>query len=210
MFLIENLIFKDILDIPYLKIDQPISCIVGPSGSGKTTFLRMLNGLNKPDQGTIYYEGENISSVDIIQFRRRVVMLGQTPILYDGDIQNNLQIGLQFSQKLPASAQKLKEILERVGLNKSLGESCSTLSGGERQRLCLARVMLLNAEVYLLDEPSAALDRDTERFMIENLADFVTTYQKQMIMVTHSEQIAASYPNGLIHLEQVHRKGIGQ
>lgn len=201
MFEIKNLKFKHILDIEQLIIDQQITCITGSSGSGKTTLLRMLNRMNVPDAGSIFYNGTNIAKIDVVRLRRSVVMLGQTPVLYSGNVRENLQIGLEFSQKPLASDEALRESLARVELDKGLDEPCGTLSGGEKQRLCLARVMLMNADTYLLDEPSSALDKETEHFIIENLAAFANEQQKQLIMVTHSESIAAAYHDSLIYLE---------
>lgn len=201
MFEISNLKFMNILNIPKLIIDRQVTCIMGASGSGKTTFLRMLNRLNAPDEGTILYNGEDISSLDAVKLRRRVVMLGQTPVIYSGDIRDNLQIGLELSQKLPATEQMLKQNLERVGLNKPLDEPCGKLSGGEKQRLCLARVLLMDVETYLLDEPSAALDRETEHFVIHNLANYVQEKDKQLVMVTHSQAIAEHYRDCTILFE---------
>ena len=201
MFEVTHLKFKNILDIPFLCISNPITCIVGSSGSGKTTLLRMLNRLNVPDDGTIIYNGNDISNMDTLKLRRQVVMLGQTPVIYSGSVEDNLQIGLYFSKKLPASISAMKESLKRVELDKCLSDTCGNLSGGERQRLCLARVMLMDAETYLLDEPSAALDKGTEQFIIENLAKFVLEKNKQLIMVTHSEQIAEKFSNSIIRIE---------
>jgi len=202
MFEVQSMKFKDILDIPHLCISKPITCIVGASGSGKTTLLRMLNCLTVPDIGTIIYKGEDISKMDTIKLRRSVVMLGQTPVIYNGSIEDNLQIGLEFSKKLSASKNAMKETLERVELNKQLTDRCSNLSGGEKQRLCLARVMLMDADTYLLDEPSAALDKETELFIIENFSKFVFENKKQLIMVTHSGQIAEKFPDSIIRIEQ--------
>ena len=202
MFEIQSMKFKDIIDIPHLYINKTITCIVGSSGSGKTTLLRMLNSLNVPDVGTILYNDQDISKMDTIKLRRQVVMLGQTPVIYNGSIEDNLQIGLEFSKKLPASKSTMKEILERVELNKQLTDRCSNLSGGEKQRLCLARVMLMDADTYLLDEPSAALDKETEQFIIENFSKFVLENKKQLIMVTHSEQIAEKFPDSIIRIEK--------
>lgn len=204
MFEVRNLKFKEILDIPSLIINKPITCIVGASGSGKTTLLRMLNRLNAPDEGAIYYNGQDIALMDTVQLRREVVMLGQTPVIYSGTVEDNLQIGLQFSQKRPATATAMKESLERVELDKQLTGSCRTLSGGEKQRLCLARVMLMDASVYLLDEPSAALDQKTEHFIIDNLAKFVMKKNKQLVMITHSEQIAQTLQDSIIRIENGH------
>lgn len=201
MFEIRQLKFMNILDIPSLTIDRPVTCITGPSGSGKTTLLRMLNRLNAPDSGTILYNGADLASMDAVALRRRVVMLGQTAVLYGGDIRDNLQIGLEFSQKPLADDSALRAALKRVDLDKALDEPCGTLSGGEKQRLCLARVLLMDAETYLLDEPSSALDSETELFVIRNLAGYVTEQNKQMVMVTHSQSIAALYPDGAVHLE---------
>lgn len=202
MFKLTNIRFKNILDIPSLVINKPITCIVGSSGSGKTTLLRMLNCLNVPDSGTIVYNGQELSKTDTIKLRRKVVMLGQTPVIYSGTIEDNLQIGLEFSKKLPASSSVMKEVLERVELNKPLADSCANLSGGEKQRLCLARVMLMDADTYLLDEPSAALDRETELFIIDNFTKFVLENNKELIMVTHSEQIAEKFPDSIIRIEK--------
>ena len=201
MFEVSDLKFKDILDIPFLCINRPITCIVGSSGSGKTTLLRMLNKLNVPDNGMIVYNGKDISNMDTLKLRRQVVMLGQTPVIYSGSVEDNLQIGLYFSKRVPASISALKESLIRVELDKQLSDGCGNLSGGEKQRLCLARVMLMDAETYLLDEPSAALDKGTEQFIIENLSRFVLENNKQLIMVTHSEQIAEKFSNSIIRIE---------
>ncbi|MVX63177.1 ATP-binding cassette domain-containing protein [Clostridium chromiireducens] len=201
MFEIKGLKFKGILDIQYLQINKPISCIIGPSGSGKTTLLRMLNSLNIPDEGTILYNSQDISKMDTVKLRRKVVMLGQNPIIYSGTIEDNLQIGLEFSKKLPASKSTLRETLKRVELNKELSEGCANLSGGERQRLCLARVMLMDADTYLLDEPSAALDKVTEEFIIDNFSRFVLENKKELIMITHSEHIAQKFLESIIRIE---------
>lgn len=202
MFKLTNIKFKNILDISSLIINKPITCIVGSSGSGKTTLLRILNCLNVPDAGTIVYNGQELSKTDTIKLRRRVVMLGQTPVIYSGTIEDNLQIGLEFSKKLPASQSAMKEVLERVELNKPLTDSCTNLSGGEKQRLCLARVILMDADTYLLDEPSAALDKETELFIIDDFTKFVLENNKELIMVTHSEQIAEKFPESIIRIEK--------
>jgi putative ABC transport system ATP-binding protein len=201
MFEVRNIKFKEILDIQSLRINKPITCILGPSGSGKTTLLRMLNCLTVPDKGIILYNNQDLSEIDTVKLRRNVVMLGQTPVIYNGSIEDNLQIGLAFSKKLPASKAAMTETLKRVELNKELSDRCSNLSGGEKQRLCLARVMLMDADTYLLDEPSAALDKETEQFIIDNFSKFVLENKKELIMVTHSEQIAKKFPNSIIRIE---------
>ncbi|MEF9962460.1 MAG: ATP-binding cassette domain-containing protein [Erysipelotrichaceae bacterium] len=202
MFEINNLKFKNILKIDHLIMDRAITCIVGTSGSGKTTLLKMLNRLYDAQEGEIFYNQKNIKEISSIQLRRQVIMLGQTPIIYPGSIEDNLQIGLIFSEKKLADKETLKSYLKKVNLDKELDDSCNKLSGGEKQRLCLARVMLMNGDVYLLDEPSSALDKETELFMIHNLIEFVLEKQKTLIMVTHSSEIASAYPHSIMKLVQ--------
>ena len=202
MFKIQNLIFQGILDIPFLEIQETVTCLVGTSGSGKTTLLRMLNRLYAPDAGEIFYQDRELGSWDPVALRREVVMLGQTPVIYNGTVEENLQMGRQFSQKSLAGTTHLQKALERVGLEKSLQESCRNFSGGEKQRLCLARVMLMDAPVYLLDEPSAALDAGTEKAVLGSFTEFIREGRKQLVMVTHSETLAKDSGGITIRLEK--------
>ncbi|MBC8560046.1 ABC transporter ATP-binding protein [Fumia xinanensis] len=200
MFTIENLRFLDILNIPKLTIDRQITCIVGASGSGKTTLLKMLNKLIVPDEGVILRNGEDLAHMDSVALRRNVVMLGQTPVIYPGTVGDNLQIGRLFSGRIPRPESALRKILREVELEKLPDDRCATLSGGEKQRLCLARVLLMDAETYLLDEPSSALDKKTEEFILEVLIKFVRERGKELIMVTHSPQVAGRFPEARVHI----------
>ena len=98
LFTIQNLKFRSVLDITQLTLEKPVVCLVGASGSGKTTLLRHLNRLNEPDSGQIFYNGVDLKAIDPIELRRKVGMLGQTPVIYDGTILDNLQIGARFAK----------------------------------------------------------------------------------------------------------------
>ena len=117
-----------------------------------------------------------------------------------GTIGDNLQIGRLFSGRIPQPESALREILREVELEKLPDDRCATLSGGEKQRLCLARVLLMDAETYLLDEPSSALDKKTEEFILEVLIKFVRERGKELIMVTHSPQVAGRFPEARVHI----------
>lgn len=201
MFEIKALKYRHILDIDHLVLDHPVSCIVGASGSGKTTLLRHLNRLCVPDEGEIWYDGQALSALNPVELRRRVVMLGQTPVLGGGTVGDELQLGLRCSQRLPASRQSLERVLEQVGLPKRPEDWCDKLSGGEKQRLCLARVLLMDPETYLLDEPSAALDKSTEDFVIGHLAEHARKNGKRLVIVTHSEQVSARFPGDMVRIQ---------
>ncbi|MDF2674426.1 MAG: transporter related [Clostridiales bacterium] len=202
MFKIKDLKYKNILNIKYLVIpEHKVNCIVGQSGSGKTTLMRMLNKLISPDAGTILFEGNDLSNINSVELRRKVVMLPQTPILFDGSIRENLQIGLRFAEKNEETEAVMLEVLKLVHLNKSLDENADKLSGGEKQRLSLGRVILLNPDVFLLDEPSSALDEDTEQLIIKAVVEYSKKNNKTVIMVTHSKKVASTFADNIIEIK---------
>lgn len=202
MFQINNLKYKSILDITNIRIPKnQITCIIGESGSGKTTLIRLLNKLISPDEGTILYEGTHLSKIDSVELRRKVVMLPQAPAIYSGTVRDNLLIGLRFSEKPLASDPNLLNVLQMVNLQKSLDQSSDKLSGGEKQRLALARVLLMDPEVFLLDEPSSALDEETEETIIMKLVEHCKNYNKSLIMVTHSKKIANQFADFIIEIK---------
>jgi len=202
MFLLENVKYKDILDIQSLSIEKHhVTCIVGESGSGKTTLLKLLNKLISHDSGEIYFENQPLSSLNSVELRRTVVMLPQTPAIYSGNIKDNLLIGLRFSEKPLASDDDLIDILKLVNLNKKLDEDAEKLSGGEKQRVALGRVILLQPEVLLLDEPSSALDENTEQIIISALVNYTKQNNKTLIMVTHSKKVANQFSDDIIEIQ---------
>jgi putative ABC transport system ATP-binding protein len=201
MFEIKDLKYKNVLNIKYIVIpEHKVSCIVGQSGSGKTTLMRMLNKLISPDAGNILFKGAELSMVDSVELRRKVVMLSQSPIVFDGSIRENLQIGLRFAEKNEATEAEILEVLKLVHLNKSLDENANKLSGGEKQRLSLGRVILLKPDVFLLDEPSSALDEDTEQLIIEAVVEYSKKNNKTVIMVTHSKKVASTFADNIIEI----------
>lgn len=203
MFQISNLKYLEILNIQSLHIpEKQITCIIGPSGGGKSTLLKHFNKLLSPTSGRICFKGDDLSSLSSIPLRRRVTMLGQTPTIFPGNIRANLLIGLEFAEKAPVDDTTLKGILEAVHLDKPLDGECSTLSGGEKQRLALARVLLLDPEVLLLDEPSSALDSDTELKVVADLTAYIKAHGKTLIMVTHSKTLAETYGENIVRLEK--------
>lgn len=211
MFRLKGVKYKNILDINQLMIPaNKVTCIVGESGSGKTTLLRLLNKMISCTEGEIYYNNEAISAINSIELRRKIVMLPQTPAIFTGTVKDNLLIGLKFSEKPLINDEKLIEVLKMVHLNKPLEENADKLSSGEKQRLALGRVILMEPTVFLLDEPSSALDEDTERIIIEQLIHYTRQNDKTLIMVTHSKKIAQTYSDNIVEIRNgkvVNQKG---
>lgn len=201
MFTFDNVKYKDILAIDDLKIElEKVTCITGPSGSGKSTFLRLINKLISPDSGVISLNGENIADINSVEYRRRVPMLSQSPVVFPGTIRDNLLIGRKFQEKDGLNDDKLLEALKAVSLDESLDKDVDNLSGGEQQRVSIARLMLLDSEVYLLDEPSSALDDLTEDFVIKSMVDMARDENKTIIYVTHSNSMADKYSDRVIKI----------
>jgi putative ABC transport system ATP-binding protein len=203
MYTLKKVKYKKILDINELIIKKnKVTSIIGESGSGKSTLLRLLNKLISCDSGKILYDNKPLNTIDSIELRRKVVMLPQLATIFPGTIRDNLLIGLQFAEKTSVDDEKLSNILAFVNLNKSLNTESSKLSGGEKQRLALGRVLLLEPDMFLLDEPSSALDEETEKIIIEKLIAYTKEKNKTLIMVTHSKKIAETYSDDIIEIYQ--------
>ena len=201
MFEIQDVVYKDILHVKYLTIkEKAVTSIVGHSGSGKTTLLRLLNRIISYDRGEILFQGQPLPTVDPIALRRQVIMLPQNPAIYRGNIRDNLLIGLKFSEKPMVSDDSLYKIMKLVKLKKDINQNSENLSGGEKQRVALGRILLMKPEVLLLDEPSSALDEDTEQLIIEVLVQYTKSNGKTMVMVTHSKSIARQFSDEIVEI----------
>lgn len=201
MFVIKDVKYKDILFVDELEIKAgEITCILGKSGGGKTTLLKLLNHLYSYDSGSITYNGEELTSINPIELRRKIVMLAQNPAIFSGSVRDNLLIGTKFHD-LDYANDQLKKILGKVQLDIELDTDASKLSGGEKQRLALAAVLLLKPKIMLLDEPSSALDEDTEEFIIQMVVRYIQEKEGTLIMVTHSVDIAEKFSDRIIRVE---------
>ncbi len=193
MFLLEAVEIRPIFSIPFLRIrENEITSVTGESGSGKTTLLRLLNKLTSPHAGRITYRNTPLGEYDSVLLRREVVMLPQHPVVFPGSIADNLQAGLAFSDRLPAPPEAVERVMAQVQLSKPVTADAATLSGGEKQRLALARILLMEPPVLLLDEPSSALDEDTAAGVIRSLSCDIRDSGRTLIMVTHDRRLAAA------------------
>lgn len=203
MFSLRDITYKNIINIKEMDIpSKQITCLSGESGAGKSTLLKMLNIMISPDSGSIFYNDHNINNIDPIKHRRKVVMLAQHPPIFEGSIQDNLQIGLIFSEQPTKSEAELTKALKLVHLSKDLKEDAETLSGGEKQRLALARIYLMEPDVYLLDEPTSALDDETEDIVVSNFIKKVKEKEQSVVLITHSPKVAEKYGDQIITIEK--------
>lgn len=179
-----------------------ITVIFGPSRAGKSAFLRTLNRLNDLVEGTemqgqVLLDGKDIYApeVDVVALRRRVGMVFAVPIPLPGSIRENITYGLRLAGV--RSRTRLDEALERSlraaalwdEVKDRLDDPAFALSGGQQQRLCLARVLALEPEVILLDNPTSGLDPISTARVEESLRALKEEYT--VVMVPHSVQQAA-------------------
>jgi putative ABC transport system ATP-binding protein len=158
-----------------------VTAIVGPSGAGKTSLLRCLNRLEEPHAGEVLLDGADIRTLDPTALRKRVGMIFQTPILFEGSVRSNLSYGLDG-----VDDGALVEALDAVGLHESFLDRDSTaLSVGQGQRVCLARALVRGPEVLLMDEPTSALDKDATA-RIESLIRHLAEGDLAVALVTHN------------------------
>lgn len=202
LYTFEQLHYKHVLHIPSLVLPRGgVTTLFGPSGCGKTSLLRLLNKMASPTEGRLLYKGLPADTLDSVALRREVSLLSQTPVLFEGSVRDNLLAGLRYQGRAMPDEEILAETLRRVRLPVALDASVANLSGGEKQRLALGRVLLLNAPVYLLDEPSAALDSETAGAIVAMMAGLVQKEGATLIMVTHSQKLAETHSSRIIHLQ---------
>ena len=180
-----------------IKLVGPISftlnkneqvALVGPSGSGKTSLLNALLGF-LPYQGSLLINGIELNQIDKSQWRQQLAWLGQDPQLFHGSIATNVSMGNEN-----ISTQKIESCLKKAtiwdfvkqqsqGLNYAIGEQMTGLSVGQAQRIALARALAQDAQLFLLDEPTASLDQHSEQAIFSALSD--ATKNATSLMVTH-------------------------
>lgn len=180
--------------------------VIGPSGSGKSTFLRCLNLLEEPTDGSITVDGIEITDpkTDIDKMRQRMGMVFQQFNLFENlTVKNNIKLA-PVTLKIMSDAdaeKKAMELLERVGLPDKADAYPSQLSGGQKQRIAIARALAMNPEVMLFDEPTSALDPEMVGEVLElmkELADEGMT----MVVVTHEMGFAREVGTRVLFMDQ--------
>lgn len=188
MFLLKDIKFKNILDIENLEINENVVTVVkGESGSGKSTMLKLLNNIISPDSGIVIYNGVDVNDISPITLRREVIMQSQFPTIFPGNVRENLNIIFTLRGEEGLADEKLLKAMEIVNLKKDLNDDAQNLSGGEKTRLSIARLFLVEPDVFLLDEPGASLDSKTEEILMNNVIAEIKKRNKTLIFISHSE-----------------------
>ena len=180
--------------------------VIGPSGSGKSTFLRCLNLMEVPTDGTILFKGINITdkSVDINVHRQKMGMVFQHFNLFPHMtiLQNMTLAPIHLLKKSRAEAEaKAMQLLERVGLADRAKAYPSQLSGGQKQRIAIVRALAMEPEVMLFDEPTSALDPEMVGEVLEVMKELAAEGMT-MVVVTHEMGFAREVGNRVLFMDQ--------
>lgn len=178
--------------------------IVGASGSGKTTLLRLLNRLDNPTAGAIYFDNKPLTQIPVIQLRQQVVLVPQEPKLLGMTVENTLIYPLKLQQLPPA------DIKSRIELVRSqlkiptdwLERNELQLSLGQRQLVAIARALVMQPRILLLDEPTSALDAGNSDHLLETLIQISQSTETAIIMANHQLNLVEQFAQKIIYLEQ--------
>jgi polar amino acid transport system ATP-binding protein len=182
-----------------------VICIIGPSGSGKSTFLRCLNLLERPDGGSIVFEGDELTDkkTDVNRHRQKMGMVFQHFNLFPHfDILKNIwfaPVQLKLQSK-PDAMQNAYRLLEKVGLADKAGAYPSQLSGGQKQRVAIVRALAMNPEIMLFDEPTSALDPEMVGEVLDVMTELAETGMT-MVVVTHEMGFAKEVGSRILFMD---------
>ena len=183
------------LDGVNLKVDRgEFVAIVGPSGSGKSTLLHIIGGVDSPDDGKVYIDGNDIanySSKELAYFRRRKVGLIYQfyNLIPNLTVMHNIELPLKLDNR-KINEKEFSDIVLRLGIENKLNSFPSELSGGQQQRVAIARSLIYNPSIILADEPTGNLDRKNSKEIIDIFKYFNRTLKQTIILITHDEEIA--------------------
>ena len=175
---------RTVLSIPSLSIARGETLgIVGPSGAGKSTLLRLLQGRERPAEGTLHVDGVPMPHPVPLSLARRITTVFQRPLMLDRSVRDNVVFGLRLRGR--KGQVPIDPLLARLGLDHLVDSRAKHLSGGEVQRVALARALAIEPAVLLLDEPAANLD-PSNVVRVETLIRDAQTRGTTIVLVTHN------------------------
>ena len=192
-----------VLDVEHASVKRAETlALIGANGAGKTTLLLMLARLLQPSRGEILFNGEPIEKINLLEYRRRIALVLQEPLLMDMNVEQNIALGLNFRGVDKTTIKtKVNEWIARLGIEHLRKRHSAELSGGEAQRVSLARAFILNPDLLLLDEPFSALDAPTRTRLRAELKSILQETHTTTIFITHDLNEAAELGERTLMIE---------
>lgn len=193
---------KVIEDLDLVFENGKFTVLLGPSGCGKTTLLRMIAGIGPATSGTVYMDGQDITEVP--PGKRNVAMVFQNYAIYPTmSVRENIEFCLK-NNRVPKEERKrrVEQVAETVGLTEYLGRKPSALSGGQRQRIALARAMVKEPAVFLMDEPLSNLDAKLRGNMRSELIQLHEQLGATFIYVTHDQAESMAMADSIVLMNE--------
>ncbi len=179
---------KTALSLPSLNIPaQRTTAVIGPNGSGKSTLLNLLAFLTVPDVGEICYKGMLVQKARRRKLRKQVGFLPQKPYMLRGTVADNVKIALKMHGRAKATwNDKTEAVLQQLQISHCALQQAGSLSGGELQKAALARVLVLEPEILILDEPFSYLDQTSKLFLESFMQSYVQGTGRTLLFSTHN------------------------
>ncbi len=177
--------------------------IVGKSGCGKSTLLKCINRLESIDDGIIYFENKDISSLDLLKLRQKIGIVFQEYNLFEHlTVLQNLTIGLIKIKNISEEVAKKQAMamLKKIKLTDKSDNYPDELSGGQKQRVAIARTLLMKPKLILLDEPTSALDKEMKQEVI-NLIIKMAKDDMTLLIVSHEEELVKEISDKIIYIK---------
>jgi tungstate transport system ATP-binding protein len=179
---------RPVLEVSSLEVRAgEVLALVGPNGAGKTTLLLTLARLLGTQEGEIVFQGRPLAQWNMVDYRRRMALVFQMPLLLDMRVSDNVALGLRFRGTSRSEIRDRVGIwLDRFGIAELADRRAGEISGGEAQRVSLARAFVLEPELMLLDEPFPSLDPPTRQQLLEDLGRLLKHARCTTLLVTHN------------------------
>jgi tungstate transport system ATP-binding protein len=193
---------KTVLSLAGLNIDAgKVTALVGPNGCGKSTLLNLLAFVEQPNNGNILFFGEQVKPDKVCGYRQRIGYLPQKPYMLRGTVFDNFSLALKL-RGIPKSLwqHKIDKVLERLNITHLKADKAASLSGGELQKTALARMLVTEPTVLLLDEPFSYLDQNSNQLLAQVIGDYLSETQATLVFSTHDRLQALALADAVISL----------
>lgn len=174
--------------------------VSGQSGSGKSSLFRLINATANPSSGRILLDGRDIRDENSLEWRKKVLLAGQTFYLFGGSIAENFRKYHEYTGTTPPEKEEMVRLLHACCIDFAPDTSCDTFSGGEKQRVFLSIAISYSPQILLLDEPTSALDAATASCLLENLLTHARETGITLLIISHDSALRARFADTVIPL----------